>query len=93
MIVDCMTCPARTQKCDDCVVMVLTGPGSVERLAAPEELASDELAPSTDLQLDAAERRVVSMFVGAGLVKAGAAVRVRARRESVDSWVAVRDAG
>ena len=29
MIVDCMTCPVRGQRCDDCVVTVLLAPGSV----------------------------------------------------------------
>lgn len=30
MIVDCMTCPVRGQRCDDCVVTVLLAPGSAE---------------------------------------------------------------
>jgi len=30
MIVDCITCPVRGQRCDDCVVTVLFAPGSVE---------------------------------------------------------------
>ena len=30
MIVDCMTCPVRGQRCDDCVVTVLFAPGSAE---------------------------------------------------------------
>ena len=30
MIVDCVTCPVRGQRCDDCVVMVLFAPGSSE---------------------------------------------------------------
>jgi hypothetical protein len=30
MIVDCVTCPVRGQRCDDCVVMALFAPGSSE---------------------------------------------------------------
>jgi hypothetical protein len=30
MIVDCMTCPVRGQRCDDCVVTVLLAPWSAE---------------------------------------------------------------
>ncbi|MHB1472858.1 MAG: hypothetical protein ACYCV4_04385 [Dermatophilaceae bacterium] len=30
MIVDCMTCPVRGQRCDDCVVTVLLALGSTE---------------------------------------------------------------
>ncbi len=30
MIVDCMTCPVRGQRCDDCVVTVLLAPRSLE---------------------------------------------------------------
>lgn len=30
MIVDCMTCPVRGQRCEDCVVTSLLTPGSVE---------------------------------------------------------------
>jgi hypothetical protein len=47
----------------------------------------------TRLQLDAAERRVVSMFVGAGLVQVGAAAKLRARPESADEWHPVWDVG
>ena len=87
MIVDCMTCPVRGQRCDDCAVTVLRVPGSTEHLA------SLELELATELQLDAAENRVVSMFVGAGLVDAGAAAGLSARRESVQYWGTVRDVG
>jgi hypothetical protein len=75
MIVDCMTCPVRGQRCDDCVVTVLLASGSAE------------------LALDAAENRAVSIFVGVGLVNAGAAAGLRARRESVEQWGAVSDVG
>ena len=30
MIVDCMTCPVRGQRCEDCVVTALLEPGSVD---------------------------------------------------------------
>lgn len=30
MIVDCVTCPVRGQRCDDCVVMALFAPGASE---------------------------------------------------------------
>ena len=71
MIVDCMTCPVRGQRCDGCVVTVLLSPGSAE------------------LPLDAAERRAVSMLVGAGLASAEIAGALFARREpmeSVERW-------
>jgi hypothetical protein len=120
MIVDCMTCPVRGRRCDDCAVTVLSAPRVADRrgsaggpqLALPSELRSTperqgapepQLSPepqlrpepqlTPELQLDAAEHRVVSMFVGAGLVKAGAAVGLRARRESVERWGTVRDVG
>jgi hypothetical protein len=80
MIVDCMTCPVRGQRCDDCAITALRAPGWAEHL-------------STELHLDAAENRAVSMFVGAGLVSAGAVGRLRARRESVQHWGGVRDVG
>ena len=75
MILDCMTCPVRGQRCDDCVVTVLLAPGSAELL------------------LDAAEKTAVSILVGAGLVDAGAAVGLRARREIVEHRGSVRDVG
>jgi hypothetical protein len=114
MIVDCMTCPVRGRRCDDCAVTVLSAPrvadrrGSAggpqlalpaelrstpERQGAPEPQLSPESQLTPELQLDAAEHRVVSMFVGAGLVRAVAAVGLRARRESVERWGTVRDVG
>ncbi|HYO20301.1 MAG TPA: hypothetical protein VES02_16730 [Dermatophilaceae bacterium] len=87
MIVDCMTCPVRGQRCDGCVVTALHAPGSAGHLSAAGPVLS------TEVPLDAAESRVVSMFLGAGLVSAGAAARFRARRESLPSWGAVRSVG
>ena len=37
MIVDCMTCPVRGQRCEDCVVTVLLVPGSAELPLDPAE--------------------------------------------------------
>jgi hypothetical protein len=81
MIVDCMTCPVRGQRCDDCAVMVLLEPGWAENLT------------SAEVQLDAAESKVVSILVGAGLVDAGSAASLRARRDSLRHGGTVRDVG
>lgn len=78
MIVDCMTCPVRGHRCDDCVVTVL--------------LALE----ATELPLDQAERRVVSMFVGAGLANSETAAGLFARQEpmsSVEHWGAADAVG
>jgi hypothetical protein len=48
---------------------------------------------AAELLLDAAESRAVSVFVGAGLVNAGAAAGLRARREFVAQREAFRDVG
>lgn len=82
MIVDCMMCPVRGQRCDDCVVTVL-------RSRAPDDGASG----SAELHLDAAEKKVVSMFVGAGLVSARTVSTLHARRESLQPWGIVREVG
>lgn len=88
MIVDCRTCPVRGQGCDDCIVTVLLGaPGSVNPPSAPAYQTAGGLA------LDAAESRVVSIFVGAGLVQPAAVAGLRARRESVQSWGAAQNVG
>jgi hypothetical protein len=93
MILDCMTCPVRGQRCDDCVVTALCAPRPAEHLATAELRASTGRAPSVELSLDAAEHKVVSMFVGAGLVKAEAVARLHARPESGQGWASVRDVG
>ncbi len=87
MIVDCMTCPVRGQNCDDCAVTVLRAPGSAGRLS-PWDLRLSE-----GLELDAAESRVVSIFVGAGLVDPGAVATLRAHRDNVLDREAVRNVG
>jgi hypothetical protein len=86
MIVDCMTCPVRGQRCGDCAVTVLLTPRSADLMS------STRPAPA-ELALDAAESRAVSMFVGAGLVSARAVVGLRARCEIEQGWGSVRDAG
>jgi hypothetical protein len=87
MIVDCMTCPVRGQGCHDCAVTVLLGlPG----LAAPPPVEHESFS---DLPLDAAESKVVSMFVDAGLVREAAATHLRACPERTQSWGSVRNVG
>ena len=71
MIVDCVTCPVRGQRCDDCVVTTLLAPGTSE------------------LALDAAERRTVAMFIHAGLMSAESSPGLSARREPWDPISAV----
>jgi len=99
MIVDCMTCPVRGRRCDDCAVAALSGSRPVEHLASPELRLSPELTLTpkvtltTEMRLDAAEHSVVSMFVGAGLVNAGTATRLRARLESIQHWAGACDVG
>jgi hypothetical protein len=103
MIVDCMTCPVRGRRCDDCTVTALSGSRAVEHLASPElrfaERTSSEVtlnlegAATPGLPLDAAEHTVVSIFVGAGLVNAWTATRLCARRESSQHWALAREVG
>lgn len=94
MIVDCMTCPVRGQGCHDCPVTVLLGLPGLAGLAGLAGLSSGAgLGPHPDLPLDAAENMVVSMFVGAGLVKAEDAAGLRAQHESVRSWGPARNVG
>lgn len=91
MIVDCMTCPVRGQRCDDCAVAVLLTPRSAD-LARTATMLPASLSPA-ELALDAAERSAVSMFVGAGLVSARAVAGLRARREIDQEWGSVREVG
>jgi hypothetical protein len=88
MIIDCLTCPVRGQRCDECVVTVLAGagPATHHRVSPGPELPAG-------LQLDAAENKVVSMLVGAGLVSPGAVVGLCARRESVRPRSVGREVG
>ena len=79
MIVDCVTCPVRGQRCDSCVVMALFAPASFE-------VSLD----AAEVSLDAAENRAVALFVGAGLVSVETAAGLRARREP---WGAIRAVG
>jgi hypothetical protein len=93
MIVDCMTCPARGRRCEDCAVTVLRAPRQTGLLPAGPLPSPVHLGVPLGVPLDAAESRVVSMFVGAGLVGAGAAARLRARIEDTHGWGSVRDVG
>jgi hypothetical protein len=68
MVVDCETCPVRGDRCDDCVVTAL---GHLPVVVLSEG----------ELPLDAAERRAVDRFVGAGLVSAEVAGTLVARCE------------
>jgi hypothetical protein len=68
MVVDCERCPVRGTRCDDCVVTALA--------SLPVVVLSDG-----ELPLDAGERRVVDRLVAAGLVSAGVAGSLVARRE------------
>ncbi|MEP7193289.1 MAG: hypothetical protein ABI903_10525 [Actinomycetota bacterium] len=94
-----MTCPVRGRRCDDCAVTALIGSRPLEYLASPDLCLSGELRSTTELavtpelQLDAAEHRAVSIFVGAGLVNARAATRLRASRESRQPWASTRAVG
>jgi len=98
MIVDCLTCPVRGQRCEGCAVAVLGAPWTAEELRSSGERASSETpsASFAEVQLDAAESRVVSLFVVAGLVQAEAVATLRALRETeldVQDWGAVREVG
>ena len=92
MLVDCTTCPVRDVHCADCMVTALgaldaaTGvvPQTTTRLSLTPrvvtglESGSPPHAESSVLPLDRAERRAVSMLLGAGLVSVGAANAARA---------------
>jgi len=65
LTVECRTCPVRELHCGDCMVPVLL------------ELTAH--APPPDHGLDAEERAAVTRLVGAGLVDADSASRLRAR--------------
>lgn len=81
MVVECQTCPVQGVRCDDCVVTAL---GGLPVFVQHEPRHEDELP------LDAAERRAVSRFVAAGLVRPEVAAATTARREP---WSRVRRVG
>jgi hypothetical protein len=93
MIVDCMTCPVRDQRCQDCAFTALRAAGPAQYRASAGSAFSTDPEPCTGLALDAAESRVVSLFVGAGLVNAAEVGRLRAQAEAISGWGAVRYAG
>ena len=66
MLVDCQTCPVRDVHCADCMVTALTA----IPVGAP--------VTSAGVPLDRAERRAVSILLGAGLVAHETAHRARA---------------
>jgi hypothetical protein len=77
MLVDCQTCPVREIRCADCMVTALgAGPGD-----HTAHLASDRPGAAPGLPLDRAERRAVSVLLGAGLVTAEVANAARAVRD------------
>jgi hypothetical protein len=94
-----MTCPVHNQRCDDCAVTVLLTPSRAQHLPSTDSLSSAEPERSPDhqwstwLALDAAENRVVSILVGAGLVSAEEVPQLRARRVPDPGWGTARDAG
>lgn len=75
MLIDCEGCPVRHIACDDCIVTALTTLSVGVPSAVP-------VTPSPDhaTRLDPAERRVVDLFVRAGLVGAEYAATLRAVR-------------
>jgi hypothetical protein len=74
MLVDCQTCPVREVRCADCMVTALGAhPGD-----HAAHHAGDPAEAGTGLPLDRAERRAVSVLLGAGLVTAEAAHAARA---------------
>ena len=93
IIVDCMTCPVRDQRCQDCAITALRASGRAEPLASAQRALSCEPESTTGLALDAAENKVVSILVGAGLVNAAEVGRLRARAEHVSRWGTVRHVG
>ena len=83
MLVDCNTCPVRHVRCADCMVTALTAvplaPRETPRPVLTEAGAGagDAAAPPL-LALDRAERRAVSVLLGAGLVSVEEANAARA---------------
>jgi hypothetical protein len=51
MIIDCMTCPVRNQRCDDCALTVLLAPGSAEQLQS-----TDSQSPTTPRRSTTSQR-------------------------------------
>jgi hypothetical protein len=81
MLVDCNTCPVRHVRCADCMVTALTAvplaPRESPRPVLTEAGAGDAGATPL-LALDRAERRAVSVLLGAGLVSVEEANAARA---------------
>ena len=80
MLVDCNTCPVRHVRCADCMVTALmTVPHPAHETPRPvlAEAGGAGDAPA-GLALDRAERRAVSVLLGAGLVSVAEANAARA---------------
>ena len=81
MLVDCNTCPVRHVRCADCMVTALmTVPHRRARDAAsrPDRGGLPAATLRLGLALDRAERRAVSVLLGAGLVSVAEANAARA---------------
>lgn len=94
MLIDCQTCPVREIHCADCMVTALTrlpAPGLRGDTAGldlahdpsrmPSSAGSDGAGGPATAPLDRAERRALSVLIGAGLVT----------HESANEAVAVLD--
>ena len=84
MIVDCMTCPVRGRRCDDCVVTMLGAPGSAEFPL--------DGAESRAVSMFVGANYLVTVHHGA-LVSARSVVGLCAHREPVEHWASVRAVG
>jgi hypothetical protein len=83
MLVDCQTCPVREVRCADCMVTALgPAPGDHGR-----HLSIEPAGEAPGLPLDRAERRAVSVLLGAGLVSAEVAHAARAVRDPAPTRV------
>ncbi|MCV2396462.1 hypothetical protein OEB99_19295 [Actinotalea sp. M2MS4P-6] len=74
MFIDCGQCAVRGDACADCVVTFLT-------IGAPErDVETPGVASATAADLDAAERRAISVLARSGLVPP---LRLEDRREAI----------
>ena len=84
MLVDCHACPVREVRCADCIVTALGG-GPVH--AGSHRSDEPAGAVGSGLPLDRAERRAVSVLLGAGLVTPEVAHQARAVRDPAPTVV------
>ena len=88
MLVDCNTCPVRHVQCADCMVTALTTvPLAPRETGRPAliEAGSGVAGAAPGLPLDRAERRAVSVLLGAGLVSVREANAARAMPSDVSA--------